>query len=409
MKIILTENQYKVLNEALGVPEGILDSASELYEIVMYFIKGIYDKREEYVFNRTIDLNIADYHIDSLDLHVMVEHIPEYEGKPEIAGMGMGQNFTYNKKVQLKVQILDKEIELHITFVVGDEWETEDLYEKFTRDRVETESTLAHELKHKYDKQKKQTDLIGNDAQYQTYSKGNIRTGIPEFDLKFMRYNYFMQAAESLVRPTELASRMRQMKITKSQFLNFLKEDKAFKEMMDIRDYSFEKFVDGLKEQMDRVDRLLDHIGEYNENMSEDEKIKMILKLLYMNLVNTKVEFFDKMTSTPFDSLRSLFNQTFGGGILGRDEDEENLEKVRQKFINYLTKYEKNPIMFFKDRCEQLSYDANKIIKRLSKLYAMAEDDQPMNESIVNWELHQQLMEKKYGRRKIETEFKFKK
>jgi len=409
MKIILTENQYKVLNEALGVPEGILDSASELYEIVMYFIKGIYDKREEYVFNRTIDLNIADYHIDSLDLHVMVEHIPEYEGKPEIAGMGMGQNFTYNKKVQLKVQILDKEIELHITFVVGDEWETEDLYEKFTRDRVETESTLAHELKHKYDKQKKQTDLIGNDAQYQTYSKGNIRTGIPEFDLKFMRYNYFMQAAESLVRPTELASRMRQMKITKSQFLNFLKEDKAFKEMMDIRDYSFEKFVDGLKEQMDRVDRLLDHIGEYNENMSEDEKIKMILKLLYMNLVNTKVEFFDKMTSTPFDSLRSLFNQTFGGGILGRDEDEENLEKVRQKFINYLTKYEKNPIMFFKDRCEQLSYDANKIIKRLGKLYAMAEDDQPMNESIVNWELHQQLMEKKYGRRKIETEFKFKK
>ena len=409
MKIILTENQYKVLNEALGVPEGILDVASDLYEIVGNFINGIYDKRNEYVFNRSVDLTIADYHINSLDLHVMVEHIPEYEGKPEIAGMGMGQNFTYNKKVQLKVQILDKEIELHITFVVGDEWETEDLYEKFTRDRVETESTLAHELKHKYDKQKKQTDLIGNDAQYQTYSKGKIRFGIPEIDLKFMRYNYFMQAAESLVRPTELASRMRQMKITKSQFLNFLKEDKAFKEMMDIRDYSFEKLVDGLKEQMDRVDALLDHIGEYNENMSEDEKIEMILKLLYMNLVNTKVEFFDKMTSTPFDSLRSLFNQTFGGGILGVDEDEENLEKVRQKFINYLTKYEKNPIMFFKDRCEQLSYDANKIIKRLGKLYAMAEDDQPMNESILNWELHQQLMEKKYGRRKIETEFKFKK
>ena len=158
MKIILTENQYKVLNEALGVPEGILDAASDLYEIVGNFINGIYDKRNEYVFNRSVDLTIADYHINSLDLHVMVEHIPEYEGKPEIAGMGMGQNFTYNKKVQLKVQILDKEIELHITFVVGDEWETEDLYEKFTRDRVETESTLAHELKHKYDKQKKQTE-----------------------------------------------------------------------------------------------------------------------------------------------------------------------------------------------------------------------------------------------------------
>ena len=409
MKIILTENQYKILNEALGVPEGILDAASDLYEIVGYFIKGIYEKKEEYIFNRSVDLNIADYHIDTLDLHVNVHHVDEYEGKPEIASMGMGQNFTYNRKVQLKVQLLDSEIELHMTFVVGDEWETEDLYEKFTQDRSETESTLAHELKHKYDKQKKQFDLIGNDASYQTYSKANLRFGVPEIDNKFMRYNYFMQAVESLVRPTEFASRMRRKGIKKSQFLDFLKEDKAFKEMLDIRNYSFDQFINGLKKQMDRVDGLLKHIGHFNENMDEDEKINLFLKLVYVNLVNNKIELFDQMTSSPLDSLRSLFSNAFGSGILPKDEEEKNLENVRRKYINYLTKYEKNPIMFFKDRCEQLSYDANKIIKKIGKLYAMAEDDQPMNESIINWELHQQLMEKKYGRRKIETEFKFKK
>ena len=409
MKIILTENQYKILNEALGVPEGILDAASDLYEIVGYFIKGIYEKKEEYIFNRSVDLNIDDYHIDTLDLHVNVHHVDEYEGKPEIASMGMGQNFTYNRKVQLKVQLLDSEIELHMTFVVGDEWETEDLYEKFTEDRSETESTLAHELKHKYDKQKKQFDLIGNDASYQTYSKANLRFGVPEIDNKFMRYNYFMQAVESLVRPTEFASRMRRKGIKKSQFLDFLKEDKAFKEMLDIRNYSFDQFIDGLKKQMDRVDGLLKHIGHFNENMDEDEKINLFLKLVYVNLVNNKIELFDQMTSSPLDSLRSLFSNAFGSGILPKDEEEKNLENVRRKYINYLTKYEKNPIMFFKDRCEQLSYDANKIIKKIGKLYAMTEDDQPMNESIINWELHQQLMEKKYGKRKIETEFKFKK
>ena len=409
MKIILTENQYKILNEALGVPEGILDAASDLYEIVGYFIKGIYEKKEEYIFNRSVDLNIDDYHIDTLDLHVNVHHVDEYEGKPEIASMGMGQNFTYNRKVQLKVQLLDSEIELHMTFVVGNEWETEDLYEKFTQDRSETESTLAHELKHKYDKQKKQFDLIGNDATYQTYSKANLRFGVPEIDNKFMRYNYFMQAVESLVRPTEFASRMRRKGIKKSQFLDFLKEDKAFKEMLDIRNYSFDQFINGLKKQMDRVDGLLKHIGHFNENMDEDEKINLFLKLVYVNLVNNKIELFDQMTSSPLDSLRSLFSNAFGSGILPKDEEEKNLENVRRKYINYLTKYEKNPIMFFKDRCEQLSYDANKIIKKIGKLYAMAEDDQPMNESIINWELHQKLMEKKYGKRKIETEFKFKK
>jgi hypothetical protein len=410
MKIILTETQYKILNEALGVPEGILDTASDLYEIVENLIKGIDYKKDEYIINQNVDLTISDYQIDSLDLHVNVEHIPGYDGKPEIASMAMGQNFNYNRKVQLKVQLLDTEIELHITFVVGNEWEPEDLYERFTQDRVETESSLAHELKHKYDKQKKQFDLIGKDAQYQTYSKGNLRFGIPEIDHKFMRYNYFMQAAESLVRPTELASRMRRRKILKSKFLNFLKEDKSFKEILEIRDYSFEKLIDGLKEQMDRVDALIKHIGQYNENLTEDEKIKITLKLVYVNLVNNKVELFDQMTSSPMDSIKSLLNKAFGGlGMHQMTDEEKNLEKVREKFINYLTKYDNDPIMFFKDRCKQLSDDANKIIKKLGKLYAMAEDDQPMNESIINWELHQKLMEKKYGKTKLETEFKFKK
>jgi hypothetical protein len=204
---------------------------------------------------------------------------------------------------------------------------------------------------------------------------------------------------------------MRQRKILKSKFLNFLKEDRSFKEILEIRDYSFEKLIDGLKEQMDRVDALIKHIGQYNENLTEDEKIKITLKLVYVNLVNNNVELFDQMTSTPLDryGIRALFNNAFGGGLLPQDEEEKNLQKVRQKFINYLTKYDDDPIMFFKDICKQLSDDANKIIKKLGKLYAMAEDDQPMNESIINWELHQQLMEKKYGKRKIETEFKFKK
>jgi hypothetical protein len=49
------------------------------------------------------------------------------------------------------------------------------------------------------------------------------------------------------------------------------------------------------------------------------------------------------------------------------------------------------------------------MLKKISKLYDLAKDDDEVNESIINWELHQQLLEKKYGKRKIETEIKFKK
>ena len=75
--------------------------------------------------------------------------------------------------------------------------------------------------------------------------------------------------------------------------------------------------------------------------------------------------------------------------------------------MNYVMKYEKNPTKFFENEIENFQYVANKMIKKISKLFAMAKDDDEVNESILNWELHQKLMEKKYGKRKIETKFNF--
>jgi hypothetical protein len=93
-----------------------------------------------------------------------------------------------------------------------------------------------------------------------------------------------------------------------------------------------------------------------------------------------------------------------------KDEDEEKkMDKLRDKFFNYVTKFKDNPTQFFKDECEKFNYVSTKMLKKISKLYDLAKDDDEVNESIINWELHQQLLEKKYGKRKIETEIKFKK
>ena len=35
------------------------------------------------------------------------------------------------------------------------------------------------------------------------------------------------------------------------------------------------------------------------------------------------------------------------------------------------------------------------------------DDDESLKESIINWELHQKIMEKKYGKTKIKTKFDF--
>ena len=50
MKIILTESQFRVLQEAVGVPEGILQAGEELYNIVSDELKTIDTTEESYSF-----------------------------------------------------------------------------------------------------------------------------------------------------------------------------------------------------------------------------------------------------------------------------------------------------------------------------------------------------------------------
>jgi hypothetical protein len=294
--------------------------------------------------------------------------------------------------------------ELSITFGVGDEWEPEDLYRDYVMGKEKYLPSIAHELKHKYDKQAKEFDLIGRDAEYQTTQQyGNF--GIPVIDHKFMRYLYYAHMTENLVRPVEVASDMRLGNVTKSQFYQFLTNNRVFKELQEIKNFTFEDFIKEIHKSMDRVDALLDHVGDDASNMTDSEKIRRVLELVYINLVNNKMQIFMDMTSDRGEELRNELLK-----MMGREVNPMSGEigDVRKKFFNYITKFRDKPTEFFKSEIENLNYNANKILKRISKLYAMAQDDTQVTESIINWELHQQLMEKKFGKKKIETKLRYK-
>jgi len=214
MKIIITENQLKFINEALGVPDNILDAAEMLYDIVERDIKSIDSVEEEYEFDGEIELELGDKHkvmIDSYELKVKIEEIEDQEGVLDIISMGMGGGFGFNRDVYMKETEPSTTLELTITFAVGENWEPEGLIEKMEEDRVEHVASLAHEIKHKYDKQSKQFGLIGPDALYQaTQRRGNF--GIPVLDRVFFRYMYYIHGIENLVRPVEVASLMKSKK-----------------------------------------------------------------------------------------------------------------------------------------------------------------------------------------------------
>jgi hypothetical protein len=406
--ILITENQLRLITEALGVPDSLLVIAEEVFVMVALHLKSITEKEDEYVFHNYPNYELGGkkkIKIEEIETTVNIEHFPQHTGKPEVMSMGMGQSFNFDRDVKFKKVVPSVTAELSITFGVGDEWEPEDLYREFVKEKEKYLPSIAHELKHKYDKQVKKLDLIGRDAEYQTTQRyGNF--GIPAIDHKFMRYLYYAHMTENLVRPVEVASDMKLGNVTKSQFYQFLTNNRVYQELQEIKNFTFEDFIRMISESMDRVDALLEHVGEDASNMSDSEKIRRVLELVYINLVNNKMQIFMDMTSDRGEELRNELLKMMGRKV---DHTDGEIGDVRQKFFNYITKFKDKPIEFFKSEIENLSYTANKILKRISKLYAMAQDDVQVSESIINWELHQQLMEKKFGKRKIETEYKFKK
>ena len=413
MKIIITESQLKFINEALGVPDSILTAAEEMFDIVVNDVKSIDEKEDTYAFSGDLDFELGDKKkivIDGYELTVNVEELDGYDGNVLIMSMGMGQSFNFDREVMMKRIEPSTTAEIEITFGVSENWEPHELYDTIMKERVKYLSSIAHELKHKYDKQAKELDLVGRDAEY-TATQRMSTFGIPVIDHKFFRYMYYISIAENLVRTTEVASELKSKNITKSQFKEFLENNNVYKEFIEIKNFTFNSLIEGMKEQMDRVDALLEYIGADPENMSENEKIDEVLNLVYVNLVNLRMGIFNDMISDKADEIRNFLKlMSKNVPSFMEDDDKEKMDNLRSKFLNYLIKFQNDPTGFFEAECEKFNYISTKMLKKISKLYAMAKDDeQPVSESIINWELHQKLMEKKYGKRKIETEFKFKK
>jgi hypothetical protein len=408
--IIITESQLRLITEALGVPDNILEAADMLYDIVEQDIKSIDSIEDEYEFDGNIEFELGDkkkVKIDSYELKVNIETIDGEEGVLDITSMGMGGAFGFNRDVYMKETQPSTTLELTITFAVGENWGPEGLIQKMEEERDEHVSSLAHEIKHKYDKQSKKFGLMGPDADYQaTQRRGHF--GIPAIDRVFYRYMYYIHAIENLVRPTEVAYSMKRKNISKSKFLDFLQTNRVFRELVEIKNFTFDDFISQLKEQEERLDKLIEHVGEDPSNMTVDEKINQVLEIAYIDLVNNRMELFMIMTEHAMDDFLKYGSQL---GLLpsGAEEKVKQLEKtdeIRRKFLSQTMKYEKNSKKFFEDEFEKFNYVANKMLKKISKLYAMAKDDEQVSESIINWDLHQQIMEKKYGKRKIETKYK---
>lgn len=407
MKIIVTEEQKKIINEALGVPKHILDVAEKMYQIVLRDLKSITEKQNEYEFDGVTYFDLGDKKqipIRSYTLTVEVDETDQIDDGVQIGSMGMGQQFTFDRGIMMRLNRESNEADFHINFYGAENWEPKDLVDWFENNRSMAESSLAHELKHKYDHQVNRKGLIGNEAQYIAHQ--NLPSVmIPQVDDQFYRYLYFTDAIESSVRATEVASNMRTQGIKKSEFRDFLKNNRTFKIMMEIKNFTFEKLIRGIYENLDTVDRIFDAIDVDTEDMSDKDKVKKMLQLIYVNIANKKIDIFDNYVDRGQDSFLSFIKQL--GGMV--DEDDVKVEQIKMNFRKFVAKYENNPLGFFKAEIDKFHRVADQVIRKIGKLYDMAQDDTQVTESIIDWELHMMSQQKKRGNKPLDTEYKYKK
>jgi hypothetical protein len=414
MKIIVTKEQHNIIKEALGVPDSILDAAEELYDVFADNLKSITDKESSYEFRDDIDVVLGDKKkitIDGYTLEVEIEEVDDFHERvtPDrnvtISSMGMSQQFRFNRDTMMKEIQPSTSAGFNIVYYASPEWEPQDLYDEFIREKSKSIGSLAHELKHKYDKQAKRIDLIGKDAEYRAVDK-LPSFHVPEVDDQFVRYLYFTDGTEDLVRTTEVASNMRSEGISKSQFREFLQNNKTFKTLVDIKNFTFEKLIKGIYDNLDTVNEIFDAIDVDTDGMSDKDKVEKFLKIIYVNLSNMKLRTFEDYVGSS-ENMFAQFLRVMGQLGIADDEEEIKLNKIKSKFQNHVLKYRDKPIQFFKSEIDRFHKVSDQAMKRISKLYAMAKDDTEMTESIIDWELHRQLMEKKHGKLPIETDFKF--
>lgn len=378
------------LNEALGVPEGILESAERLYLMCFNRIVKITDpilngsKKEEYNFTIKSNFKISDYTFTEISLSIDFVEVDQVD-LVELYSMAFGHQSKFNdRSLKLVTIVSPNEVKISIKFALTETAKISDVIELCKRSKDIMTASLAHELKHAYDHYKKPTESIPKMSRYH----GVQQTGVPIKPISvFLHYLYFVHGIENLVRPTEFSSLMKSSKISKKDFYNFLTNSEMYTMMRDINNFTYEKLKSELKNYIPQIDGVLNRFT--NETFDTDEeKIDEILRIVYVNLVNNTL-----------NTTKSIMSNNFFEGLMGF-QGKKN--EVFRKIVNYVMRFENNEKKFYLYEEKKFKHISGIMMKKLSKLYSMAQDEKS---SIKNWDLHHKINRTNEN---IQSEYKFK-
>ena len=366
----------KVLREAVGIPEGIVETAELVYGQLMSELKSlnsISEDDEKLHFRLNGDYQISDYKFKKIDLTLEIIRTDQVD-----KGTLVGMSFNFKSRLDnntFKVihQPTKKKIELSVSVAIPEDGDLNSVVQELENEKEMSISSLSHELMHSYDKFKKPISNPSQRADYEAYK--NIRFGIDPID-DFLHNLYFIHSIENIVRPSEIAADLKSGSINKEGFLVFLKNNRVYKKLKEINSFTYE----GLKKE------LLNHVNIIRERLEQsgidiipednEELVNTVLDLLRINLVN------GKGTVLKQDLTTNFFEEMMG--FSGKKEE------VFRNYVKRIQKYD-NTDDFFRNEEKMFKRTSYDLIKKIHKLYSILDKNKETNESIINWDLYHKI------------------
>ena len=350
-KVYSGEEFKKMLIEKAGVPDGIYNTAILMYNGIIYYLSNMPNEtiHDPLTFKISGDYIISDFIFNITTIEIIIDYSLLYDKR---LGFDSAGNVSFNDldhKFMLKTADYSPENNKTIFIFNYDRnysVKVQHVLKYFKNNKDTTINNLTHELKHKFDEIKKPLNPLVKAADYKSY---DYVSGIPSID--FMMYGmYYTSQKEMLVKNSEFYSMLRNDNVTKKEFNNYLINTQNYKTLSYLRNLTLDKVIDDIKKNfMNQVSNI---VGEIGANMTDDEKIYEILKLVYVGITNLKLDYINS-------KLKKASNVIF------------NSLKANEDFYNNEVKKINNTECkdFFSKKLKDVNIKADEAIKKLSTLY----------------------------------------
>jgi hypothetical protein len=362
-----------ILHEELGVPSNIVEVAKLISDEIYNQTRNIFSgngnvDKGEYPMTFKLKTNISDLTIKRVSFVLEIRRANIDELSLAGAGFNPRQSVDYNKFVYVsKKDPSDLHIMLKFFIPEDEDVSYGDFLTYYQENYNDIVNNISHEIKHAYDHFKKPEESIPSSVEYQ--SSIGFGFGIKPLH-EFFFDIYYSHQTENLVRATEIYTKIKTDNVSKKEFLEFLLKTESYERYKKLKNYTFDELYDSLLNYVDVIKDRLDS-NDIDIPDTDDEVVKLILNLAYTNITNKKI-----------DSLNNRLSSGFEEMFMGIDPESDK-GKFFAKNVSKFTKYEDDYLGFYKDQIIKFNKVGDEMVKKISKLYAIANDEDSKQSDVI--------------------------